>query len=97
MKEGHWNRCLMAAGGRFLVGNMFLEGKRLSLLPRVVVARMRLFLSGISDTISIANTSLPDSEVASSANQADNSSSATATITITWQTLPLWVGKRGTI
>ena len=89
MKERYWNRCLIAATGGFLPENMFLGRKKLILLASGVVARTRLFLSGITDTISIANTSAPDSEVASSANQTDNPGSATATIAITWQTLAL--------
>lgn len=96
MKEGYWNRCLSPASGGFLVESMFLGRKMLILLGTGVVARTRLFLSGIPDTIAIANTSAPDSEVASSVNQTDNSSFATATIRINRQTLPLWIAKRGT-
>ena len=72
MKEEHWSCCLIPAGGGFLVENMLLAGKKLSLLGTGVVARTRLFLSGIPDAISIANTSALDSEVASSASELHN-------------------------
>ena len=89
MEKEHWNCCLIAVSGGSLLENMLLGRKRLILLPTVVVARTGLFLSGITDTISIGNTSAPDSEVASSVNQPDDSGSATATITITMRTAPL--------
>jgi hypothetical protein len=36
VKEEHWNRCLIAAGGGSLVENMFLAGKKLILLAILV-------------------------------------------------------------
>jgi len=54
--------------------------KKLSLLALIMV--VALLVSGISDTkASIADTNIPDDEMVSS--EADNSDSASATITIT--------------
>jgi len=75
VKEGYWSCCSIAATSGSLLENMLLGRKRLILLGTGVVARTGLFLSGITDTISIGNTSAPDSEVASSANQIDDSNS----------------------
>ena len=36
MKEGHWNRCLIAASGDSLSENMLLERKKLILLAILV-------------------------------------------------------------
>ena len=48
-----------------------------------------LLLLGISDTsASIADTNVPDNEIPSNVREADDSDSATATITITMYTLP---------
>ena len=64
--------------------------KRLLVLGTFFVILICLFLSGISDTsASIANTNIPDNEVASSVNETENSNSASATIMITWTTAPL--------
>lgn len=60
--------------------------------PVALVALLRILagflLSGITDaSASIADSSTPDDEVASSV--AENSDSASATVTITWQTAPM--------
>ncbi len=62
--------------------------KRLVVLLALVVVVAGLLMSGDSKA-SIADTSIPNSEIASSVNQTDNPHSATATITITMQTPPL--------
>ena len=54
----------------------------------VLVLMIGLLLLGISDTTaSIVNTNIPENEVTSSQSEANNSS-ASATITITWRTVP---------
>jgi len=61
--------------------------RRLPILATLIVVLGALLLSGISDgSPSIADTSIPDNETATSVNQTD---SATATITITMRTPPL--------
>ena len=64
--------------------------RKLVVLAALVALLTGLPLSGISDgSPSVADTSVPDNEVTSSANQTDNPGSATATITITMRTPPL--------
>lgn len=41
MKEGHWNRCLIAASGDSLSENMLLERKKLILLA-ILVGGLRM-------------------------------------------------------
>ena len=56
----------------------------------LIVILAGLLLSGISDgSPSIADTSIPDNETASSVNQTDSPLSANATITIIMTTPPL--------
>ncbi len=64
--------------------------RKLAVLATLVVLLAGLLLSGISDgSPSIADTSVPNNEVASNVNQNDNPNSTTATITITMRTPPL--------
>lgn len=62
--------------------------KRLIVLVALVAIVAGLLTSGDSRA-SIADTGVPNNEVTTSANQTDNPSSATATITITMRTPPL--------
>lgn len=62
--------------------------KRLVVLLALVVMVAGLFMPGDSKA-SVADTNVPDNEIASSVNQTDNPSSANATITITMRTPPL--------
>ena len=64
--------------------------RKLAVLIALVVLLVGIPLSGIPDgSPSLADTSVPDDEVTSSANQTDNPNSTTATITITMRTPPL--------
>lgn len=57
-------------------------------LGGLVAVLAGLLLSSLTDTsTSVADTNVPDGEVTSSANEADGSDSASATITITMYTL----------
>jgi len=62
--------------------------KRLLVLLALVVVVAGLLLSGDSKA-SIADTNIPNNEIASSVNQTDSPLSANATITITMTTPPL--------
>jgi len=64
--------------------------KRLTVLVSLFMPPTGFLLSGIGDTgISIADTSVPDDETASSPSEANNScASATITITMTPVSLP---------
>lgn len=62
--------------------------ERLIVLVALVAIVAGLLISGDSRA-SIADTGVPNNEVTTSANQTDNPSSATATITITMRTPPL--------
>ena len=65
------------------------EVKRPVVLFTLSIINVVLNLLGLSDNvISIADTSIPDNEIAGSVSKASNSS-ATATITITWTTASL--------
>ena len=64
--------------------------KRLVTSVTLVVALTRLLLLGLTDvSASIADTSIPDNEIASSASEAETCDSTSARITITWRTAPL--------
>ncbi len=64
--------------------------RRLTILATLIVVLAALLLSGISDgSPSIADTSIPDNETATSVNQTDSPLSANATITIIMTTPPL--------
>ncbi len=64
--------------------------KRLAALVVLVAVLPALVLFGVADSAaSVANTSVRSNEVASRANETDNSDSATATITVTMGTAPL--------
>ena len=61
--------------------------KRLVIVVAITILIAGLALSGLNDTrIAVADTSIPDNEVASSVSKASNSSTS-ATITITMYTV----------
>lgn len=63
--------------------------KRLAPFGILVLVVIGLLLLGISNrSFSIADTRIPDNELASTISEANNSRSAHATITITWTTAP---------
>ncbi len=64
--------------------------RRLTILATLIVVLGALLLSGISDgNPLVADTGIPDNEIASSLNQTDSPLSANATITIIMTTPPL--------
>lgn len=66
-----------------------MEVKKLIVLGTLVAVLAGLLLSNITDTsASIADSSIPDNEVASNQSKADNSC-ASASITITMTTAPM--------
>ena len=71
------------AGG--IIQSRGVEVKRLVTVVTIAILPVGLVLLGLSDTdISVADTSIPDNEVATSVSKASNcSASATITITMT--------------
>lgn len=64
--------------------------KRPILLSALAVVLTGLLLSGLDDSSSpVADSGSPDTEVASTLGEGNDSDSANATITIAWRTAPL--------